>query len=135
MGASQLERHFNPRFCAVLIDFVANYYFIRFYIFRRIKLIYKIIHRQKGSPDFKEHKIDMRATVLDDIEREVNDWATNRDEEMQADEQLAAYRRQYIGNISHELKTPIFSIQGFIHTHCGLSHEAEPFGEGVRQRG
>ena len=101
---------------AVGIDYLANYYFVRFYIFRRIKLIYKIIHRHKLSPDFKAGKIEMRSNVIEDVEREVNEWAADREKELEEMERMAAYRRQYIGDISHELKTPIFSIQGFIHT-------------------
>jgi two-component system, OmpR family, phosphate regulon sensor histidine kinase PhoR len=101
---------------AVVVDFAANYYFIRFYIFRRIKLIYKIINRQKMSPDFKEDKIEMRSDVIEDVENEVQKWAEDRELEREENERLAKYRREYLGNISHELKTPLFSIQGFIHT-------------------
>ncbi len=101
---------------AVAIDYVANYYFVRYHIFRRIKLIYKVIHRHKIKPNFKVDKIEMEANVIDDVEGEVDKWAADREEEIEEQERMAAYRRQYIGDISHELKTPIFSIQGFIHT-------------------
>ncbi len=39
---------------------------------------------------------------------------------------MAAYRREFLGNISHELKTPIFNIQGYVHTllEGGLKDEA-----------
>lgn len=39
-----------------------------------------------------------------------------RDREIEELERLATYRRRFIGDVSHELKTPIFNIQGFIHT-------------------
>jgi two-component system, OmpR family, phosphate regulon sensor histidine kinase PhoR len=96
--------------------FLANYYFIRYYIFRRIKLIYKIIRRHKLSPDFKSESIDMGRNVLDNVEEEVGQWAAQNDRELEELEKLAMYRRRFIGDVSHELKTPIFNIQGFIHT-------------------
>jgi two-component system phosphate regulon sensor histidine kinase PhoR len=103
-------------FLVFIIDFVANFYFVRFYIFRKIKLIYKIIHRQKLPADFKSHKIDMQRDILEEVEKEVDQWSEQYVKDFEALEQLATYRRRFIGDISHELKTPIFNIQGFIHT-------------------
>ncbi|MCY7330511.1 MAG: hypothetical protein LH618_18315, partial [Saprospiraceae bacterium] len=57
------------------VAFFTNYYLIRYYIFRRIKLIYKIIHRHKLPADFKASKLDMRKNILQDIEQEVDQWA------------------------------------------------------------
>lgn len=98
------------------IDFVANFYFVRYYIFRKIKLIYKVIHRHKMSSDFKADKIPMDKNILDKVEQEVSQWAEEHDQEIEAMEKLASYRRRFIGDVSHELKTPIFNIQGFVHT-------------------
>lgn len=100
----------------VLAGFVSNFYLMRYYIFRRIKLIYKIIHRQKLPTDFRADRIDMSKNVLDQVEQEVDAWADQNSREMEELERLAAYRRRFIGDVSHELKTPIFNIQGFIHT-------------------
>ncbi|MEZ4940345.1 MAG: HAMP domain-containing sensor histidine kinase [Saprospiraceae bacterium] len=58
----------------------------------------------------------MARNILDDVEEEVNQWAEERSRELDDLEKLAVYRRQFIGDVSHELKTPIFNIQGFIHT-------------------
>jgi two-component system phosphate regulon sensor histidine kinase PhoR len=99
-----------------IVAFIANFYLIRYYIFRRIKLIYKIIHRQKLPSDFKAGKIAMSKNILDEVEREVDEWAEQHNEDYEELERLASYRRQFIGDVSHELKTPIFNIQGFIHT-------------------
>ncbi|MFN0014929.1 MAG: sensor histidine kinase [Saprospiraceae bacterium] len=97
-------------------SFLANYFFIRYYIYRKIKLIYKVIHRHKLSAEFKADKIQMSADILDHVENEVDQWAEERTRELEALEKLATYRRRFIGDVSHELKTPIFNIQGFIHT-------------------
>jgi len=101
---------------AFVANFIANYYLVRYYIFRRIKLIYKIIHRHKLPADFKAGKIAMNQNILDDVEREVGKWAEQHNRDLEQLERLATYRRRFIGDVSHELKTPIFNIQGFVHT-------------------
>jgi two-component system phosphate regulon sensor histidine kinase PhoR len=58
----------------------------------------------------------MTKSVLDDVEREVGEWADKQEHELEELERLATYRRRFIGDVSHELKTPIFNVQGFIHT-------------------
>ncbi len=103
-------------FIVFLVDFLANFFFIRHYIFRKIKLIYKIIHRQKLPSDFKADKMEMGRNILEDVEREVGEWSEKHEKDIEALEELAVYRRRFIGDVSHELKTPIFNIQGYIHT-------------------
>lgn len=99
------------------VTFLTNYYLVRYYIFRRIKLIYKIIHRHRLPAGFKKaSSLDMGKNVLQDVEQEVDQWAEQHDQEFEELERLASYRRHFIGDVSHELKTPIFNIQGFIHT-------------------
>ena len=111
---------------ASLVAFVVNYYLIRYYIFRRIKLIYKIIHRRKFPPEFKAENLDMSANILDNVEKEVDEWAEQNSREIEELERLATYRRRFIGDVSHELKTPIFNIQGFVHTLLdGALHDPE----------
>ncbi|MBL7827565.1 MAG: sensor histidine kinase [Saprospiraceae bacterium] len=109
-----------------IIGFVVNFYLIRYYIFRRIKLIYKIIHRKKLPTDFKAGRIEMSKNILDQVEEEVDAWAEQNSKEMEELERLAGYRRRFIGDVSHELKTPIFNVQGFIHTLLdGALHDPE----------
>jgi two-component system phosphate regulon sensor histidine kinase PhoR len=104
-------------FLVILVaDFAANFFFVRYYIFRRIKLIYKIIHRHKMSSDFKADKIRMNEDILGVVDKQVEQWAEQSEREFENLEKLAAYRRRFIGDVSHELKTPIFNVQGFIHT-------------------
>lgn len=109
-----------------VVAYLANFYLVRYYIFRRIKLIYKIIHRHKLPTDFKAGKMDMTQNILRDVEQEVGEWAERNDRDLEELERLATYRRRFIGDVSHELKTPIFNIQGFIHTLLdGAIHDPE----------
>lgn len=89
--------------------FIINY-LIEVFIYRRIKIIYKLI------ADAKKTDIGNRLATFDEVEREVEAWTAEKNKEISSLKEMEAYRRNYLGNVSHELKTPIFSIQGFLHT-------------------
>jgi two-component system phosphate regulon sensor histidine kinase PhoR len=93
--------------------FVAIYYLKR-YIYRKIKLIYKTIHKHKLNPLEKSNVVDIDVNIMDQVEREVEEWTQYREKEIQDLKSYAEYRRKFLGDISHELKTPIFNIQGYI---------------------
>lgn len=105
---------------AALLFFSVTYliimYFVRRFIYRRIKLIYKNIHRFKRAKGDKLALTDINERIIDDVEKEVSEWVENQENEIQYLKSLEEYRRDYLGNVSHELKTPIFNIQGYIHT-------------------
>jgi two-component system phosphate regulon sensor histidine kinase PhoR len=102
-----------------LISFLLTYfivfYLIENFVFRKIKLIYKVITGSKDSlsnlKDFKDEK-----TTLDSVNQQVIDWAVAKDREFNQLKSLEEYRKKYVGDISHELKTPLFSIQGYLYT-------------------
>ena len=58
----------------------------------------------------------MSEDVIEDISYEVKGWVDDRKKEADRLKKLELYRKEYIGNVSHELKTPVFNIQGYIHT-------------------
>ncbi|MEL6657746.1 MAG: ATP-binding protein [Bacteroidota bacterium] len=98
------------------ISYAVTIYFLKNYIYRKIKLIYKTIHQHKVSPSEKSTTVDIKSNILDEVEREVSDWAAMQEAEIAKYKSWAEYRRKFIGDISHELKTPIFNIQGYLHT-------------------
>ncbi|WP_439181752.1 sensor histidine kinase [Carboxylicivirga taeanensis] len=103
-----------PVFFAV--SFALVNYFINSFIYSKIKPIYQTIY----GPDDKGQKMDMNAPYSDDIlstvNREVVNWMQDRTQEIQELKQMEKYRKEFLGNVSHELKTPIFNIQGYILT-------------------
>ncbi len=96
--------------------YIVIYMSMKRFIYRRVKLIYKSIHRLKLASHEKISTIDMSQDIINEVEREVADWADDKDQEIESLRSLANYRRNFLGNISHELKTPLFNIQGYLHT-------------------
>jgi len=99
-----------------LIAYAIILNYLRRYIYRKIKLIYKTIHKHKVSTDVKSSGVDMDQPIIEEVEQEVANWAEQQREEINRYKSFAEYRRRYVGDISHELKTPIFNIQGYLHT-------------------
>jgi two-component system phosphate regulon sensor histidine kinase PhoR len=101
--------------------FAITYLIVRFFlsevVFRKIRLIYKIIHDSKAQGgNVSDKPLDVLQTDLNIVNDEVMKWAKNTESEIENLKKLEIYRRNFLGNISHELKTPIFSIQGYLHT-------------------
>jgi len=102
-----------------IFTFLAGYLIFNYIMGRmindRIKLIYKTIHQLKITHK-KNFSIDMNEDVLSNMNKEVAEWAEEKRKEIEALKSQENYRREFIGNVSHELKTPIFNIQGYILT-------------------
>jgi two-component system phosphate regulon sensor histidine kinase PhoR len=93
------------------------FYTIEFFIYKKIKLIYKTIHSLKTQKyDAKLSNFDWRSDPISNMNREVINWARDQKEQMEQLKKLADFRKEFLGNVSHELKTPIFNIQGYLHT-------------------
>lgn len=106
---------------ALVILVVTQYYVLRFslerFIYSRIKLVYKSIHKQKLNKDDKREQItNIHGDIIGKVNEEVENWANDRKEEIDELKKMEVYRREFLGNVSHELKTPLFNLQGFILT-------------------
>ncbi len=100
-----------------LATFAGLYYALELFLHRKIKLIYKIIRTDKSFPEDKEaNVVDMNEDIIDEVGREVSLWATENQAEIEKLKATEEFRREFIGNVSHELKTPLFSIQGYLDT-------------------
>ena len=98
-----------------LITFLVFRFTLEKFIYSKIRLIYKTIHNIKRKKnEVKHHRID--SQLLDEVGHEVEEWQQEKSREIEQLRQLEEYRREFIGNISHELKTPLFNIQGYVLT-------------------
>jgi len=90
--------------------------YIEHYIYDRIRVIYKIIHDYKTGGNIKKTIKKQTVESIDNVHQEVLDWSKDYESEINQLKEMEKYRKEYIGNISHELKTPLFSILGYIST-------------------
>ncbi len=99
----------------VLIYFLVRY-LIQYFIYRRIKLIYKLISDTKlQDADVSSYRThDLQS--LEHAELDAINWIQKKNLEILHIKEMESFRREYIGNVSHELKTPIFNIQAYIQT-------------------
>lgn len=98
-------------FSYFLVLFILNRY-----INEKIRPIYKTIRDVpvSGKKEKLFHKFS--STNISDVQKEVEEWAKNQTQEITRLKDLERYRKEFVGNVSHELKTPIFNIQGYVLT-------------------
>jgi len=90
-------------------------YTIEQFIYSKIRLIYKTIHTFKSRKD-QEPAPTTNPNILEDVSHEVKVWQEEKSREIEQLHQMEQYRREFIGNVSHELKNPITNIQGYVLT-------------------
>lgn len=100
-----------------IIAYSLTYYFIQRFIYRKIKLIYKFIAQTKATKreEFYYKKI-LPQKSIDEVSEDVEKWAEQRKQEIEVLRQNEAYRKEFLQNLSHEFKTPVFAIQGYVDT-------------------
>jgi len=97
--------------------YIAVYYMLNSFIFEKINPIYKTIHNKNiPEKELRNNLEEKEKDIIREVNDEVIDWAKNKTKEIAQLKQMAKYRKEYVGNVSHELKTPIFNIQGYVLT-------------------
>ncbi len=100
-----------------IASFLLYFFSVEYFIYRKIKLIYKTIHSLKTQKyDAQLSKYSLLNDPISKMNKEVISWARDQKHQMDELKRLAEFRKEFLGNVSHELKTPIFNIQGYIHT-------------------
>lgn len=100
-------------FVAFLTSFLFYFYTLEKFIHSKIKTIYKTIGQPKR---FLRELKDDRNRIINSVERDVAEWAINKNKQIRELRKLETYRKEFVGNVSHELKTPIFNAQGYLQT-------------------
>ncbi|WP_270088779.1 sensor histidine kinase [Sphingobacterium sp. SYP-B4668] len=102
---------------SLVVSFIVFYFLFEKYIYRRINTIYKLIHNLKLGKDLKDALGEyVSDDPITDAEREVRDWAKEKKSEIDRLKNQEKFRREFLSNISHEFKTPLFAIQGYVET-------------------
>ncbi len=109
-----------PTIVALIIFVISNYFYIKYTIdkefYDKVRTIYKNIYNYKVSKIDLKQRIKSSKIGLDDVKQEISDWMDENVKQIANMIALEKYRKEYIGNVAHELKTPIFNIQGYVST-------------------
>lgn len=105
-----------------LLSFAATYLLVyitfEFLVFKQIGEIYKVLNKMRKK-DFSFIDVGDTSSTnnpLKRINREIYNYGVNRNKEIEDLRRLEAFRREFLADVSHELKTPVFAAQGFVHT-------------------
>ncbi|GAA4838592.1 sensor histidine kinase [Algivirga pacifica] len=108
--------------------FILSYFTLEFMIFRELNKIYNKVDGLKNNPIFsneplmKQNEVQERilqkekVNPLKMINQEISDFASKTEQEIDKLKKMESFRREFMANVSHELKTPIFATQGYILT-------------------
>lgn len=100
-----------------IVAYLLLYFFLQEFIDRRIKLIYKFIYQTKASKrEEVYYKYVLPRKTLDEVNEDVQNWAAQQNREIEVLKKNEAYRKEFLQNLAHEFKTPIFAIQGYVET-------------------
>ena len=109
---------FSTAFCLIFAISVALFSFlllqfkVQHFIFQKVKKIYDDFSFLESSTIINKSS----KTDINSITREVSKFASDKKLEIETLKIREEYRREFLGNISHELKTPLFTVQGYIST-------------------
>lgn len=100
-----------------LASYVFIYFMIQRFVYRKIKIIYKLIYQTKASKREEfYYKNILPQKSIEEVSEDVEQWAVQRKEEIEILQKNEDFRKEFLLNLSHELKTPIFAIQGYVDT-------------------
>jgi len=116
IGGEDFYKYLLVEFLSVFfLSFIIIYFVLRGLLINKIKPIYKIINANKSTePDFAYDIKD--RDIVAEVEEDVAIWAGRKAREIDQLKKMEKYRKEFLGNVSHELKTPIFNIQGYVST-------------------
>lgn len=121
LGSLLVDSSLKITLIAFVLTFLVSYYLYLYtlqnFIYRKIKLIYKFIYQTKASKreEFFNKNI-LPLKTIEEVSEDVEKWAIQKKEELDMLRRNEEFRKEFLLNLSHELKTPIFAVQGYIHT-------------------
>ena len=114
-----IEQDWKWGLATFIIILGGTYFLISFvlerFIYRKIKLIYKFIYQTKATKKEEVYyKYILPQRSIDEVREDVEQWAEENKQEMDLLKQNELFRREFLQNLSHEFKTPVFAIQGYV---------------------
>lgn len=107
-------------FIIFLLLFTVSFFIIlifnQLFIYSRVKQLYDSLRKYRTAKSEQALTPIQSADLIRSTYKEIHGWADDRKNELDQLTKLENYRKEFLGNVSHELKTPIFNIQGYILT-------------------
>src|SRR5579871_7051367 len=121
IGIYFLDNNWKISLLSLILIFGVGYSLILItletFIYRKIKLIYKLIYQTKATKKEEVYfKYILPQKSIDEVREDVEKWGEKRNEEIEMLKKNEAYRKEFLQNLAHEFKTPIFAIQGYVDT-------------------
>ncbi len=103
-----------------IVIYSLYYYTIQHFIYRKIKLIYKFIYHTKATKkeEFFYNNI-LPQKSIEEVSMDVQRWAIQKRAEIDILQKNEQFRKEFLSNLAHELRTPIFTVQGYVDTLLG----------------
>ncbi len=89
---------------------------IHFFVLKKMERLLDTVKNYRANGDNPSQLTTNSANNIDNLKLEIVAWADDRKNEIERLKKLEVYRKEFLGNVSHELKTPIFNIQGYVLT-------------------
>ncbi|RYZ77996.1 MAG: sensor histidine kinase, partial [Proteobacteria bacterium] len=122
----------DPETAAISLGaiWLASYGLISFtferFVHRKIKVIYKLINQTKATRKEEMYfKYVLPQKSIDEVKEDVEEWMKTKNEQIELLQRNEAYRKEFLQNLAHEFKTPIFAIQGYVETLLSGAMEEE----------
>ncbi|MDR1405728.1 MAG: sensor histidine kinase [Prevotellaceae bacterium] len=91
--------------------YVFAYIVLKDFVIKKITPIYKTIYNMSAVRS-KLRTVPRSGDIVEQVNREVAQWAEEQTREISRLSAMEQFRKEFLGNVSHELKTPSFAIQG-----------------------
>lgn len=100
-----------------IVSFFLILYAIELLVYREVNKMYKTIRRLKLRDfNLSNKTIIKNSNPFKKLNDEIFVYVAKKQKEIDELKRLELFRREFLADVSHELKTPIFAAQGFIHT-------------------
>lgn len=115
------EATFSSLFVAGLSSFFTSFFFtfytVDYLVFKEVNEIYASIKKLKIRDfDISRKNLIKSVNPLKKLNREISNYVSKKQAEIEELKRMELFRREFLADVSHELKTPIFAAQGFVHT-------------------
>jgi len=98
-----------------VISYFLFFLIVRKFINDRLKVLYRSIRKGKITSE-NDFNFKLSENSIAQAERDTQVWTEEKQKQIVRLQEQAKFRREFLGNLAHELKTPIFSIQGYLLT-------------------